>query len=151
MEIWVESRPVSSPGELVEMVRRVAATALENLGGLEEAELSIVLTDDSAIRELNQSYRGVDRPTDVLSFSQREGEDGNISPEILGDVVVSLDRAHEQAREYGHSFERELGFLVVHGILHLLGWDHEMPDDEARMMAKTEEILEGIGLIRETR
>ncbi|MCL4495140.1 MAG: rRNA maturation RNase YbeY [Firmicutes bacterium] len=133
------------------MVRRVAATALENLGGLEEAELSIVLTDDSAIRELNQSYRGVDRPTDVLSFSQREGEDGNISPEILGDVVVSLDRAHEQAREYGHSFERELGFLVVHGILHLLGWDHEMPDDEARMMAKTEEILEGIGLIRETR
>ena len=129
----------------------MATTALENLGEREESELSIVLTDDSAIWELNRQYRGVDRPTDVLSFSQREGEDPGMIPEVLGDVVISLDRVHEQAREYGHSFERELGFLVVHGILHLLGWDHEMPDDEARMMAKTEEILEGIGLIRETR
>ncbi len=129
----------------------MATTALENLGEREESELSIVLTDDSAIWELNRQYRGVDRPTDVLSFSQREGEDPGMIPEVLGDVVISLDRVHEQAREYGHSFERELGFLVVHGILHLLGWDHERPDDEAVMMAKTEEILTGIGLSRETR
>ncbi len=133
------------------MVRRVAAAALENLGGLEEAELSIVLSDDSAIRKLNKTYRGVDRATDVLSFSQREGEDGDSDLAVLGDIVISLDRAHEQAREYGHSFEREMGFLVVHGILHLLGWDHEKADEEAAMMAKTEEILKEIGLVRETR
>ncbi len=133
------------------MVRRVAAAALENLGGLEEAELSIVLSDDSAIRKLNKTYRGVDRATDVLSFSQREGEDGDSDLAVLGDIVISLDRAHEQAREYGHSFEREMGFLVVHGILHLLGWDHEKADEEAVMMAKTEEILKEIGLVRETR
>ncbi|MCL4318667.1 MAG: rRNA maturation RNase YbeY [Firmicutes bacterium] len=133
------------------MVRRVGAAALENLGGLEEAELSIVLSDDSAIRKLNKTYRGVDRATDVLSFSQREGEDGDSDLAVLGDIVISLDRAHEQAREYGHSFEREMGFLVVHGILHLLGWDHEKADEEAVMMAKTEEILKEIGLVRETR
>lgn len=133
-----------------ETVRRVAIAALDNLGGLEDAELSIVLTDDSTIHELNRTYRGVDRPTDVLSFSQREGEDAFDDP-VLGDIVISLDRTRQQALEYGHSFERELGFLTVHGILHLLGWDHETPDDEQRMMAKTEEILGGIGLSRETR
>ncbi len=133
-----------------ETVRRVAIAALDNLGGLEDAELSIVLTDDSTIHELNRTYRGVDRPTDVLSFSQREGEDAFDDP-VLGDIVISLDRTRQQALEYGHSFERELGFLTVHGILHLLGWDHETPDEEQRMMAKTEEILGGIGLSRETR
>ncbi|OLZ10474.1 rRNA maturation RNase YbeY [Sulfobacillus thermosulfidooxidans] len=149
MDIWVESPPGSS-AELEETVRRVAIAALDNLGGLEDAELSIVLTDDSTIHELNRTYRGVDRPTDVLSFSQREGEDAFDDP-VLGDIVISLDRTRQQALEYGHSFERELGFLTVHGILHLLGWDHETPDDEQRMMAKTEEILGGIGLSRETR
>ncbi|PSR28611.1 probable rRNA maturation factor [Sulfobacillus thermosulfidooxidans DSM 9293] len=149
MDIWVESPPGSS-AELEETVRRVAIAALDNLGGLEDAELSIVLTDDSTIHELNRTYRGVDRPTDVLSFSQREGEDAFDDP-VLGDIVISLDRTRQQALEYGHSFERELGFLTVHGILHLLGWDHETPDEEQRMMAKTEEILGGIGLSRETR
>ncbi len=130
----------------------MAAAALVNLGDLEDAQLSIVLTDDETIRELNRTYRGVDRPTDVLSFSQKEGEDDGMNDGLLlGDVVVSLDRVQNQAQEYGHSFERELGFLVVHGILHLLGWDHEKSDDEVRMMARTEEILGGIGLTREAR
>lgn len=114
-----------------------------------ETELSLLLTDDETIHELNRTYRGVDRPTDVLSFSLREGEDGNPEDTMLGDVVVSVDRASLQANQYGHSMEREVGFLTVHGILHLLGWDHEEANDEHRMMAKTEEILMSIGLTRE--
>lgn len=110
-----------------------------------------MLTDDATIHALNREYRGVDRATDVLSFSQREGEDGDPAGQLLGDIVISVERARGQADTYGHSMEREMGFLSVHGILHLLGWDHEEPDDERRMMAKTEEILGLMGLGREPR
>ncbi|MCY0906863.1 rRNA maturation RNase YbeY [Sulfobacillus sp. hq2] len=133
------------------IVRAAVIRTLDVLGGLENAEVSVVLTNDEAVHALNREYRGVDRPTDVLSFSQREGEDANPDDPVLGDIVISLDRVAAQAADYGHSFERELGFLTVHGVLHLLGWDHELPDEEQRMMAKTEEILGGIGLSREAR
>lgn len=133
------------------IVRAAVIRTLDVLGGLENAEVSVVLTNDEAVHALNREYRGVDRPTDVLSFSQREGEDANPDDPVLGDIVISLDRVAAQAADYGHSFERELGFLTVHGVLHLLGWDHELPDEEKRMMAKTEEILGGIGLSREAR
>ncbi|AUW93218.1 MAG: rRNA maturation RNase YbeY [Sulfobacillus thermosulfidooxidans] len=150
MEIWVESPPGSSE-KLEAIVRAAVIRTLDVLGGLENAEVSVVLTNDEAVHALNREYRGVDRPTDVLSFSQREGEDANPDDPVLGDIVISLDRVAAQAADYGHSFERELGFLTVHGVLHLLGWDHELPDEEQRMMAKTEEILGGIGLSREAR
>lgn len=110
-----------------------------------------MLTDNGTIQELNRSYRGVDRATDVLSFSQREGPGADPDDPILGDVVISVERAQEQAADYGHSLEREIGFLAVHGVLHLLGWDHELPEDEKRMMAKTEEVLGVLGLSREAR
>ncbi len=110
----------------------------------------MVLTDDATVHELNRTYRGVDRPTDVLSFPQREGEGADPQDMVLGDIVISVDRVEAQAEEFGHSFDRELAFLSVHGLLHLLGWDHQKPDEERRMMAKTEEILGGIGLTRET-
>jgi probable rRNA maturation factor len=115
--------------------------------GEERAELSVVLTDDAELRDLNRTYRGVDAPTDVLSFPQREGE-GNPAPNLLGDVVISVPRAVEQAERYGHSTAREVGFLTVHGILHLLGWDHQTAEEEARMMAASEAILQGLGLVR---
>jgi probable rRNA maturation factor len=136
------------------MVRRVAMGALKAAGTElgDNVEVSITLVDDATIHELNREHRSVDRPTDVLSFSQLEGEEMAALPEgeaiLLGDIVISIERCAAQAEDYGHSFDRELGFLVGHGMLHLLGYDHQTPEDEAVMMAKTEEILGELGLTR---
>lgn len=135
-------------------MERVAQRALELAGRpeLSEAEVSITFVDDQQIKDLNRDHRGLNKPTDVLSFSQLEGEELAALPEgepvLLGDIVVSLERCAEQAADYGHSFDRELGFLVAHGMLHLLGLDHQTPEEEAAMMARTEEILGGLGLTR---
>lgn len=148
MEIAVESRP-DWCAEWEETVQRAAEAALINLGELEDAELSLLLTDDDTVHALNRTYRGVDKPTDVLSFSQREGENPDEWDNLLGDIIISVEKARRQAEEYGHSMAREVAFLTVHGVLHLLGWDHQEADDERRMMAKTEEILGSLGLTRE--
>jgi probable rRNA maturation factor len=136
------------------MIRRVAQRAL-NLAGADlgdDVAVSVICVDDERIHELNREHRGIDRPTDVLSFSQLEGEEMAGLPEgeplPVGDIVISVERVAAQAEEYGHSFERELGFLVGHGMLHLLGYDHQTPEEEAAMMAKTEEILAELGLTR---
>ncbi len=132
-----------------QVVERALALAGAHLGP--DVEVSVTFVDDEQITDLNRDHRGLAQPTDVLSFALLEGEDlprAEGEPLALGDVVVSLERAMAQAAEYGHSFERELGFLVCHGVLHLLGYDHQDPESEARMMAKTEEILGGLGLTR---
>ncbi|MDA8206880.1 MAG: rRNA maturation RNase YbeY [Thermaerobacter sp.] len=126
-----------------------ARAALRSLDLPDDVELSLFLTNDETVHQLNRTYRGVDRPTDVLSFSQREGESADQWDNLLGDVIICVEQAQRQAAEYGHSMEREVGFLTVHGILHLMGWDHENPDDERRMMQKTEDILNSVGLTRE--
>ncbi len=107
-----------------------------------ETELSIVLCDDAFIHELNRTWRGVDAPTDVLSFPMGEGEDAGIHAEVLGDVVISMETASAQAAEHGHSSDTEVRVLLVHGFLHLLGYDHidpvdatEMREAEGRMLA----------------
>lgn len=105
-------------------IRTQAKGILKNLN-CPAKDLSVLLTDDSEIHQLNREYRGVDRPTDVLSFSQQEGEFPSIAPDLLGDVVISLETAKKQAVEQGHSLEEELFILLAHGILHLLGYDHE--------------------------
>ena len=108
---------------------------------LKDAELSILLCDDETIHPLNRDYRGKDKPTDVLSFAQREGEFAFIDDNLLGDVIISMDTTIRQATERQHSVETELRVLLVHGILHLLGYDH-IEDDEAEIMeAKEREIL----------
>ena len=147
MEIAAESHP-DWCAEWETTAVTAARAALANLG-LDEVELSLYLTDDSTVHNLNREYRGVDKTTDVLSFSQREGENSDQLDGLLGDVVISIEQARRQSVDYGHSMAREVGFLTVHGVLHLLGWDHELPDDEQRMMAKTEEILVSVGLTRE--
>ena len=118
----------------------------------EDAELSVVLCDNAYIHELNKTYRNIDRPTDVLSFALNEGEEeGYDGPDtkLLGDIVISLDKTQEQAEEYGHSFERELAYLTVHGMLHILGYDH-MTDEETAEMRKEEEfVLHRLGFVRE--
>ena len=101
--------------------------------------VSVLITDDETIRQLNAHYRGKDKPTDVLSFPLYD-EIGCLDDEELGDIVISLERACKQANEYGHSVEREVAFLTVHSVLHLLGYDHE--PDETEMFEKQREIME---------
>lgn len=112
------------------------------------------MVEDREIQSLNREYRGRDVPTDVLSFPliDRDDLDKQVPTEIevlLGDIIISAERADEQAKEYGHSFQRELAYLTVHGILHLLGYDHSSPQEEKVMRAKEEEILEILQIKRE--
>jgi len=125
-------------------VEAIAARALEVLR-LADAELSIVLCDDAFIHPLNRDYRGKDRPTDVLSFPQREGEESDPDDPVLGDIVLSVERAQAQADERGHSVETEIRILLVHGILHLLGYDHEDDADAEEMEAEERRVLAMLG------
>lgn len=113
-----------------------------------EAEVSVALVDNEAIRALNLQYRGLDKPTDVLSFSQMEGEE-LFSPSdvlILGDIVISIEQALVQAESYGHSFKRELAFLLVHGLLHLAGYEHDEEEYTGIMHDKQQEIMQTLAL-----
>lgn len=107
----------------------------------EGAELSVLLVNDRRMRMLNRQYRGKDKTTDVLSFAMREGEQMPGEPMLLGDVVISLPTAGRQAAEKGHPLEREVAILLIHGILHLLGYDHEQGEREARRMERLERKL----------
>lgn len=123
-----------------------------------DAEISVTLVDNESIREINAEQRNIDRPTDVLSFPMLEfDEDGVACADydtdgdfiILGDIVISMERAQEQAREYGHSFIRELAFLTAHSMLHLLGYDHINSAEEERVMCeKQEAVLQSLGITR---
>lgn len=138
--------------EIKRQISELLETAfqMEKLEG--DCELSLTFVDNETIHEINREYRGVDRPTDVISFALEEGEEleivGADLPRVLGDIIISVPKAREQAEEYGHSFMRELGFLAVHGFLHLLGYDHETDEEEALMFRKQEEILQKHGLTR---
>jgi probable rRNA maturation factor len=113
------------------------------------AEVSVALVDEAQIQELNRRYRHVDRPTDVLSFPAGEAPELDEAPALLGDVVVSLETAWRQAAEFGHPPAREVGYLVAHGLLHLLGFDHEQTEDRAAMRRLEEEALARVALGRE--
>jgi probable rRNA maturation factor len=112
-----------------------------------QSEVSVVLVDNQYIQELNSQYRGLDQPTDVLSFAMEEdateGQDVSPAdaPELLGDIFISMERAVEQSKEYDHSLIRELNYLAIHGLLHLLGYDHQTPEDTAAMRVEEEKIL----------
>ena len=116
--------------------------------GNPDSELSILIVDDAAMADLNQQYRNRQGPTNVLAFSMRDGEFPDIHPELLGDVVVSADTAAREADELGMSFDQRFDFLIVHGLLHLFGYDHERGNAAAEEMdAKTEELYEIINKI----
>jgi len=140
----------------------VAAGDLERLAGhvlraesvAEPAELSIWITGAEQLHELNKQYRNVDSSTDVLSFAAQGDESFIGAPgqaRYLGDVAVSFPHVVQQADEYGHPRQRELGYLVTHGILHLLGYDHEQPEDAARMREREEALLGALGITRDAR
>ncbi|MBE6593955.1 MAG: rRNA maturation RNase YbeY [Ruminococcaceae bacterium] len=134
------------------LVRHAVLASLEYEGFGADTELSVTFTDNEGIRAINAEYRGIDAPTDVLSFplTDYEGVDFPVADEpcsSLGDIVISLERANEQAEQFGHSFEREVAFLTVHSMLHLLGYDHVNSEEEdAEMRRRQREILESMGL-----
>ncbi len=115
---------------------------------IENAIFGIIIVDNEKIHEINKKYRGIDRPTDVISFALEEGEDYEKQDRMLGDIYISIDKVYEQAKEYGHSVKRELFFLVTHGFLHLLGYDHMNKEDEKEMFSLQEKILEEYGVKR---
>lgn len=122
-----------------------AALAYEGV----EGDITILVVDDETIHEMNREYRNVDRPTDVLSFPDAEGETLLSIPDaFLGDIAISLPRAKAQAAEYGHSLLRELTFLAVHGSLHLMGYDHMTDADREEMFARQDRILEKMRITR---
>ncbi|MCL1903930.1 MAG: rRNA maturation RNase YbeY [Oscillospiraceae bacterium] len=127
---------------------RVCHKVLEYENYTNTAEISLMFVSDEEIHGLNRKHRDVDRPTDVLSFpiGEPNHDEGAVT---LGDIVISLPTAQAQAKQYGHSTKRELAFLIVHGLLHLLGYDHINEDDEKIMTLKQKEILELLGLPRE--
>ncbi|MBF8982000.1 rRNA maturation RNase YbeY [Lutibacter sp. B2] len=114
-----------------------------------DVEISITLLDNKMIHELNREYRNIDRETDVLSFPQYESMDDIKIGMCLGDIVISLEKAKEQSFEYGHSFEREVLFLTVHSMFHLMGYDHDTLENTKAMRKKEEEVLGQMGILRE--
>ncbi len=134
------------------LIRRAICATLEYEGYENYCEVSVTLTDNEGIRALNRQFRDIDAPTDVLSFPLVEYERSEEPPVddgtgALGDIVISLERAEQQADEFGHSFEREVAFLCVHSMLHLLGYDHVTSDEnDADMRRRQSEIMDKMGL-----
>lgn len=142
---------------LQDLVQTVVDAALAYEEFNKKTEVSVLFVDNEQIKEINNDFRKIDSPTDVLSFPMLNFEGGKVIESVgdtylgtvvLGDIVISLERAEAQAEEYGHSFEREVGFLVCHSVLHLLGYDHEEEDERTVMREKEEAILDKIGLTR---
>lgn len=155
MEVSIDNRQsnIIINDEHIKTIREVCSKAA-HYEGYEDVEVSISIVDDNEIHMLNKKYRNVDRATDVLSFPLMDFENGEASIEeatdviMIGDIVISAQRAAEQAEQYNHSFERELAYLTVHGMLHLLGYDHIKEEDAVIMRKKEENILNELGLKR---
>lgn len=135
-------------------IERIIAFAAKKEEITEQSEVSVTFVTNEKIQEINRDYRDKDAATDVISFAMEELGEGEMElagedmPRVLGDIIISVPRAMEQAEEYGHSFMRELGFLAVHGFLHLLGYDHMTKEDEEEMFTLQKEILNEYGLTR---
>ncbi len=145
--IHKDEKKIGVTAELRSLIRRAVNGALKCEKFERNAEVSVTLCDDEKIHLLNREYRGVDAPTDVLSFPIFDETDDDFA--VLGDIVISLERAKSQAEEYGHSFEREVAFLCVHSVLHLLGYDHETgEEDEKEMFEKQDRIMDYLEITR---
>ena len=133
----------------IKLVKRVLKYALKK-ENIKNASFSVIIVDDSYIHKINKEYRNIDRPTDVISFALMDNDSCNTDDGILrlGDIYISIDKVKSQAKEYNHSEEREISFLAVHGLLHLLGYDHMNKKDEKIMFEKQELILNEQGITR---
>lgn len=161
-----EQDQIEVPESLLEAIKEAILFTLKDQGVEEEAEISMLLVDNDAIKEMNKEYRNIDKETDVLSFPMISYEEGKVfrdeylnhqfGPEyydgdalLLGDVVLSMEKANEQALEFGHSLKREACYLTIHSILHLLGYDHMKDMDKQRMREAEERILHALDISRE--
>ena len=167
MTFYVENETNEEfPFNVEELISTLTGELIKTFGIQYEVSLNVSFTDDTSIREINKEFRGIDKSTDVLSFPALEfgtpGDFSNIeedSPEyfdpdtkelILGDIMISLEHAHAQALEYGHSFKREIAFLITHSLLHLSGFDHESDEERAVMEDYQRKLLDTVGITRET-
>lgn len=143
----------------MDLIEQVIISAAKELKLEDNFEVSITIVDNNRIHEINKEYRSIDRPTDVISFAIEDNDDefeiffdelddAIALPRLLGDIFISMDKAEEQAEEFDHSIEREIGFLTVHGFLHLNGYDHQTEEEEKEMFALQDIILEENGLER---
>lgn len=156
MEIYFDNHTDADTASFEETVSQATAESLRYEGVSFDCEISVSFVTEDEIKSLNNEYRGIDEVTDVLSFPMLDGKDEvsrlnkQAAPyaEALGDIVICLDRAMEQAGTYGHGISREIGFLTAHSMLHLLGYDHMTERDEREMSAKQEKILSNINLAR---
>ena len=152
MEIILDDRQdkIKVSDELLEKINDIIVEALYYEGYDDNYEVSLSFVDNDEIHELNRDFRGVDRPTDVLSFPLLTDEfDVELEEESLGDIVISLERALEQSKEYNHSFEREVCFLVCHSMFHLLGYDHDTDENTKDMRKREEDVLNKLNITRE--
>ena len=164
MTVTIETEVEASfPFDHEKLARKVVAAALAHEGFPYEAEVGLLLVSPEAIQAMNREHRQIDRPTDVLSlpmaaygspgdFEALELDGDNFNPDtgeaMLGDIVLNVEQVGEQARQYGHSEEREYAFLILHSMLHLFGYDHETEEEAAQMEKKQKEILDGMGIAR---
>lgn len=156
MTVWIDNRTHEEfSKELEQVIETIVKESLEYEDFDRECEISVSIVDNQEIQEINAQFRNIDRPTDVLSFPQlsfEEGEQADVNENneiILGDIIISFEKAKEQAKEYGHSLKREIAFLTAHSMLHLMGYDHMEPEEEKEMFAKQKEILIQAGIPRE--
>ena len=154
MEIaQIEFLDIEENEEIRSLIKKVAEKCfeIENLGS-KKLYLSVILTNPENIRKTNNTYRNIDEETDVLSFPMFEKDEiENLKgeyPEALGDIMISIERVEQQAKEYGHSFERELSYMLVHGFYHLMGYDHIEESDKRKMREKEENILKILDITR---
>ncbi|MCG3089103.1 rRNA maturation RNase YbeY [Sporosarcina cyprini] len=155
LEFYFEDETGTVGQHIEDLIRNLLnhAAEMEQLSG--HPEVSVTFMDDESIREVNAEYRGKDTPTDVISFALEEMGEGEVAivaqddmPVVLGDIVISVETAKRQAAEYGHDETREIGFLALHGFLHLLGYDHLNEAEEKVMFGRQKEILSSFGLER---
>lgn len=147
MKIGLFSLIDSNLDDYFKVIKKVLKIGLKKLE-IKKVEFNIIIVDNNYIHDLNKKYRGIDRETDVISFALEDDKTFNPENRVLGDVYISFDKAISQADEYGHSLERELCFLAVHGMLHLLGYDHMKKSDEEIMFKLQDEILNDAGITR---
>lgn len=135
--------------ENLEILEPLLTYALE-VENVDNLEFNVIIINNEEIHKINKEYRGIDRPTDVISFALEDYKDIKYENDyrVLGDIYISIDKVREQAKEYGHSEKRELAFLAVHGLLHLLGYDHMEKEDEKVMFSRQELILDGYGITK---
>jgi probable rRNA maturation factor len=161
MGVYIENSQdkVDIKDEIIKLMNKSIEIIMENENFADEYNIDVMIVDNEKIREINSEYRDIDKPTDVLSFPIVDMYDGEIKSSlgdidkdegaiILGDIIISIEKAVEQALEYGHSLEREMIFLLTHGVYHLLGYDHDNEEREKKMLEKQNTVLNKMGLKR---